>query len=122
MEKDTAKLLGIGIVVSNFILLIALLVLLFYSITFFWTGFHNLDLAQNMRYLDCEFNINLIDQGTDYSFHTWEEMFINGINKQILGYKFGLIGSFLLGIELILLLLLGLTTFNKKNEKTKIPI
>jgi len=44
------------------------------------TGFHNADTGQNMRYLEAELDIELVDRASDFSTYTPEEAYIIGTN------------------------------------------
>jgi len=51
---------------SSSILLFMAIVLLISGVCLFWIGFHNIDLAWNMKNLDCTYGYEFVDLGNDY--------------------------------------------------------
>lgn len=82
------------------ILFSALMVGLIYGLYLFFGGFHNVDLAQNIRYINAEFNLTLGDKASDYNVYTWENLFIMGSNMLYKGLFISLFCIFNLGILL----------------------
>lgn len=77
-----------------------------YSIILYESGFHKLDLAQNMKYIDAKYNIKLGDMHNDKNVYTYSEMFVDGynmMNRGMLGIGYF---SFVIGASYILLITL----------------
>lgn len=81
-------------------LFIILMMGLIYGLYLFFGGFHNIDLAQNIRYINAEFNLTIGDKASDYNVYTWENLFIMGSNMLYKGLFISLICVFNLGIIL----------------------
>jgi len=73
------------------------LVLIVYGQMLFIYGFHNFDIGQNMRFLECEFDTVLIDTGSDLMERDSTESYILGTNQSRLGFQISNIGYFLFG-------------------------
>ncbi len=76
------------------------LILIMMSTYLFLTGFHNVDLAQNIRYLNAEYNLDLGDYSSQ-GYITAEDLLTVGYKQQRLGFFLGLAGAFWLGFSLM---------------------
>ncbi len=91
---------------SNGFLLVILIMLVFllcYSIINYKIGEHNSDLAQNMRYLNGKFDLNLHDTANDFNLYSPEEMYIHGENLKSKMYIISMLLCFLIGIITMLI-------------------
>jgi len=84
-EKKQEKLKEIKDNKSYFVILFYVIILLIFimcvSVYGFFSGYNQLDLAQNMKYLESDLNINLLDYQSDGEYRTFEEMYIIGFNQ-----------------------------------------
>lgn len=58
----------------------------------FLAGFHNMDLSQNMRWLEAEYNITLADQGSDGQIRTSVDGYVLGFLQLRIGFFLALLG------------------------------
>jgi len=64
-------------------------------IVIFFVGFHNLDLGQNLRYLEAEYHLKLSDMSIDgHTLYTSTEMYLMGAKQMIYSFLFGLFSVF----------------------------
>lgn len=80
-----------------FIMLIITITFLVYSAILFRGGYHNLDMSQNMRYLECETGYHLNDYATDNKIYGHEELYVIGYKQMTDSFIIGMFSSFLLG-------------------------
>lgn len=59
---------------------------IFFSVYIFMAGFHNYDTAQNMRYLEAEMDIELVDQASDFNIYEEKDLYIIGVNQCKYGF------------------------------------
>lgn len=78
---------------------IALLLLISYVMVF-GKGMHNMDLGQNIRFLEARLNVKLIDLGSDGEYRTREELFILGKRQVEKSVWLIILSSLLLGFLL----------------------
>lgn len=72
-------------------------ILLCFCVSLFWIGIHNLDLGQNVRWLNAEYNLSLKDTAVSGNVYDDTEMILLG-NKQIMiGFSCGIITSIIFG-------------------------
>jgi len=92
--------------------------LIFSGTMMFYTGYHNYDLGHNMRYLESEFNTELVDYYEIDQVMTSKELIITGVDYMRKGFLLAIIGAFLYGY---MLNIYDYTykKLNLKNEKTK---
>lgn len=95
-DKATIKYLLFGIMFLSFILAL-------HSVYILMTGMHNVDLGQNIRYLNAEYGLTLVDTNSAGIQWSGEEMYIYGQNniKEAfwkLGLAMFLIGGSLVGV------------------------
>ncbi len=76
--------------------LLSIVLMLFGSFVYM-NGVHSQDLAQNLKYIETEFDIELYDMATDYALYTFDEIYIMGINQQKVGLFFLIPSIFLIG-------------------------
>jgi len=55
--------------------------IIIFSVVTFWKGYHNVDLGFNMEKLEGDFNISLIDEGSDGKLRTGSELYILGLSQ-----------------------------------------
>lgn len=101
IEKAVNFLVLSGLVLSVFIIM--------FSSMGFYVGYHNADLGQNIRYLNAEFDLNLVESKVGNPFDTWDVQ-MSGTDLYALGMqqmKFNNLvmsfGWFLFGVTLIYL-------------------
>ena len=94
MKKDKLEINWIQYFLR--LLILILIGLSFTGVTLFFIGYHNLDIGQNMKYLDAKYNLSLVDY-PDYS---------NGISYDgFYAYNLGIhqvLASFVLFVIVIL--------------------
>lgn len=73
--------------------------IIIYLSSLFFIGYHNLDLSQNMRYLEEKLDIKLYDLGSDLKLRNSEEGYLLGAKQMITAYYLSLIASFFLGFN-----------------------
>jgi hypothetical protein len=61
------------------------IVSLVFGISIFWIGFHNLDLGQNMRWLEATFDLDLVDHTSQGNIVTGEEAYRMGTSQILHG-------------------------------------
>jgi len=74
--------------------------LIFSGTMMFYTGYHNYDLGHNMRYLESEFNTELVDYYEIDQVMTSKELIITGVDYMRNGFLLAIIGAFLYGYML----------------------
>lgn len=90
--------------ISIFILIfICSIFMLLYSGMLFYSGFHSLDLAQNMKYMECEFNVSIMDLHSNYNIYDKEYMYIKGFNNMRAAFFIAIYCSFVIGSSLQLI-------------------
>ena len=92
-EKQKEKIelvLEIGFLITSVFALI-------FSTYLFMAGFHNADSGQNMRYLECKFNVTFMDLATDGNWYSAEESYIMGENQREVAFLIGLVSAFMFG-------------------------
>ena len=77
--------------------LLVSIVALVVFVSFFWAGFHNLDSAQNARYLETAPDIELIDKTGAFIPFTTEQGYIIGMDILFIAFAFSLVSAFYLG-------------------------
>ena len=80
-------------------------------------GFHNMDIGQNMRYLETELNIELYDVRSDFSNISARDSFINGTNTMEDSFFKVIIAS--AGIGFALSMILSLVHVQNKRSEVK---
>lgn len=96
MKTETTKTILTGICICSFFLLM-------FGMELYWIGFHNVDLGQNVRYINAEHNLALTD--TTNNFQTWDAttMYITGQNQQNIAIKIIMAACMLFGSSITLL-------------------
>ncbi len=79
-------------------MLIFLIVGLVFSIDSFKIGEHNSDLGQNIRYLNCKYNLSLMDIASDFEYYSGEELYIKGNNNIRINYYLSMAIAFMIGL------------------------
>ncbi len=80
------------------VLFIVFLFGLIVSIFSFCYGFHNVDLGQNMRFLNAEFDLELRDFNSKGFIWTATDSLVKGYQMQNVGFILGLASMFCLGL------------------------
>ena len=79
-----------------------LLVFSFYAIIFstalFFIGFHNLDIGQNIRYINSEYNLTLTDSGLSGDIVTGDIAYKIGVAQMFTGFFLAIWSSFIFGL------------------------
>lgn len=70
---------------------------------FFFIGFHNMDFGQNMKWLNCNYNITLIDQIDHNKYWDASTGYIWGVKQIFTGFFLALWSGFSFGIFLSML-------------------
>lgn len=70
------------------------------GIGLYYTGFHNADTGQNMRYLEAELDIELLDRASDFELYTSQEAYIIGTKYMTYGLLLTAWGMLQLGANL----------------------
>jgi len=83
----------------------------------FYSGFHNVDLGQNMRYLSCAVNTGITDVGSDFITRTPEEMYVLGMNQMMEAFNRMALGAVVFGLALCELIELGERKGDKHAKK-----
>jgi len=71
--------------------------LLCWGIYMFYIGFHNVDLGQNLRYLEAKHGFSLIDINSEGNKWTPLEMYMVGLDQIQYGLFRSILGTFLIG-------------------------
>lgn len=77
---------------DNNVLLICFLILIFLGTSIFWIGWHNIDTAQNMKYLESKYNIQLVDYTVGGEYKEYTEIYNNGFRALLFGLVITIIG------------------------------
>jgi len=77
-----------------FILYLLFIFIFIASISLFWVGFHNIDLGQNLRYLNAKENINYYDNTGNGKMISGLDLYILGLNQIIIAYFLGIYSVF----------------------------
>lgn len=80
-----------------FLELVGCLGLCYYGIDLFWAGLHNIDTAQNLRYINAEYDLDLKDMNNAGNIWTDEIMYITGMNQLRKGFTLSLVMAFCIG-------------------------
>ncbi|MCJ7767409.1 hypothetical protein MUP79_03340 [Candidatus Bathyarchaeota archaeon] len=92
----------------NFLFILSCIILSIYfslfSISIFWRGYHNMDLGQNMRYLDAAHDLNLVDLTAQGNIVTGIEAYQMGTSQMEWGF-YATTGSVTLLVASILTLI-----------------
>ena len=83
--------------VLTLIFIILCFILLIYFTYNFTNGYHFLDIAQNIKYLDTEYNISLIDYATNGQYYNSNDLYNEGINMIFKSFFGVMLLSFCLG-------------------------
>jgi len=59
---------------------------LLFSVFLFFIGFHNMDLGQNVRYINAEYHLDLVDYSSIETNRTGMELYILGVNQMLIGF------------------------------------
>lgn len=111
-EKQKYKEFKKRLILFSFILLISVM-LIFLGATIFYSGYHNTDLGQNIRYINAEFGLNLKEASMGSAIKTTSvnlsgaELYSLGIMQMKQGFLISCMGWLLFGMVLMLLLYLG---------------
>ena len=73
---------------------------IFYTTTLFNVGYHNLDLAQNMRFMEEATGLKIIDFASDYNAYTPKDGYIRGSNQIDSAYTKGVFFGIIFGLSL----------------------
>lgn len=76
------------------------IVMLFFGLSIQFTGIHNLDIGQNMRYISTLTGMNITDLANTGLQVTSEEAYIMGFNQQNLGLRLIAVAMFFLGLSM----------------------
>lgn len=101
MAKIKDKQINFALIFMIFLLLGIISLI---NIQNFYTSHHNIDIGQNIRYLNCEFGINLIDVGSDFRERTGDELYIMGSEGVRKAFLSSIIIAFLMGFLLLYLI------------------
>lgn len=69
----------------GFVFVIMFFLMFGMSISTFMIGFHNDDLGQNVRYLNTEFNLDLVDLSSSRITYEYSEMILRGNSQMMCG-------------------------------------
>ncbi|MEM3091500.1 MAG: hypothetical protein QXU39_02500, partial [Candidatus Pacearchaeota archaeon] len=101
--------------------LLLLIPLLIFSVHNFMVGFHNLDLGQNINFLNAKYNLNLLDRTEEGELLTGTELYVYGSidlrkNFFLFGFlSFGL--GYCIGFLIFLLTIILPNKFIKNKNK-----
>lgn len=70
------------------------------SVQYFWIGYHNLDMGQNMRYLGQLFNATIVDNYAGTKYMTSAQSYLLGVSQLRASFWGLIIWSFSLGISI----------------------
>lgn len=90
------KVLGNSVFLFNFLIGIFLLT---FGQSLFAGAFHNIDTAQNMRYLEAEYNMTMLDRATDFNIYDADELYIIGARQLLISNYILSIAAFFLGMS-----------------------
>jgi hypothetical protein len=85
-------------VLSRFVLLLISLVLIIAGNIFFWSGFHNIDIAWNDRYYEMICEKNFYETTIGNKTFGITEAYLDGINRLFISYFLLIAGSVLFGV------------------------
>jgi len=74
-------------------------VLFFYGLTLFNAGFHNMDGGQNLRYLNAEYNLSLIDTNSYGNEWSGTDAYITGVKQLMLSIRLIIVSCFFIGVS-----------------------
>lgn len=80
--------------------------LIFFSTTMFYTGYHNLDLSQNMISVEYYTGLDIKDMASDHNIYEYQDMYVTGFNQMKEGFYLGIVGGLCLGLAVFSLLYL----------------
>lgn len=81
------------------------IMLIFFGSQIYWVGFHNLDLGQNIRYINAETGNNYFDINSQFKSWNSTTMYITGSNQQNIGVYILNVGFMFFGISSTIILL-----------------
>ena len=119
MKPKRTKLKTVTIVtIMSCICLLCGIITLFYGTTLFYTGFHNLDYAQNMRLLEDTHDITLYDTMSDLQTRNADELYIIGTNQLRRSLPINIIAGFFFGLVYMAIAYIHDELIGGKNGKT----
>lgn len=105
MEKKTKnRLKDMGSFTLIIIILIVAIATLNNGITTFWVGFHNIDLGYNVKYINAEYDLELIDIGNDNIERTPSEMYRLGLDQIIDSLRYIFVSGLCFGVLYVILI------------------
>jgi hypothetical protein len=117
MNKKTN--LSIFITLVYIISIIAYVIAFGQAIYLIMVGFHNLDQGQNLRYLETELNVTIMDTANDFVDYNTTEMYVIGVNQLENGVKAALLtfGGLMFTLGILSVVLVGSRYGLKSNNK-----
>lgn len=89
-----------GYLVTHCLLFIVGFLFLFHGVITFYIGVHNIDLGYNIRVINAEYDLKLIDIRTDFQRWDATTMYIAGLNQQRDGFLMSIAGALLFGVSM----------------------
>lgn len=86
------------IVISSLVIFCFGIILLAFGVRMYWVGYHSLDTGQNMRYLNAEYNLSVVDISSTGEIFDDTAAYRLGIIQMNLGFISTILGAFLLGM------------------------
>ncbi len=83
----------------NSIILLIGLWLLLHGIMIYFIGSHNVDLGHNIKLINTEYGLDLVDITSEFNVWNATTMYITGSNQQNEGLFFSIVGALLFGIS-----------------------
>lgn len=83
------------------------------SIERFYSGYHNADLGQNIRWLNEYLDMSLVDLGSDFKERSGTELYIIGMESMKEMFLFAILYSFIMGLMLCWLILVAFSLKRK---------
>lgn len=96
-KKINKRRINLSIIISTLLMSVILLLL---GMFLFMNGFHSLDTGYNIRYLNTEFGLNIVDETSQGDVLSDFEAYKLGHNQQKLSIYLLMVGGFLFGVSL----------------------
>lgn len=74
-----------------------------FSVFFMTIGFHNIDMGQNARYLNAEFDLNVVDEMSNGEFYSDTQMYRLGLKQLMTGILVFGASCLFFGMEFVLM-------------------
>lgn len=92
MTKEKSRQLSAAVATAEIALGFGIVLM---ATSLFFIGYHNSDLGQNVRWMECAFNTRFVDVGLDGTERVPMEMLQIGNKQQIMAFFFGMCGAVL---------------------------